>query len=164
MGLRGQRDASRGVEEIVEVREFGGELLDAVFAEEALAGGVGFEDGLGGMHFADGHERYVGWRTVGAGAGVGDAVVELLEVSCDGRHGQASVYESWGKILKVMDFRGYVDCGPGVNRGGNRGYWAELHPDDEILRHRSRTILLRIWTGNGYRRTGSEKRASGEQK
>ena len=26
-------------------------LLDAVFAEEALAGGVGFEDRFGGMHF-----------------------------------------------------------------------------------------------------------------
>ena len=32
------------------------EFLDAVFAEEALAGGVGFQDGFGGVHLADGHE------------------------------------------------------------------------------------------------------------
>ena len=30
---------------------FGLHLLDAVFAEEALAGGVGFEDGFGGVDF-----------------------------------------------------------------------------------------------------------------
>jgi hypothetical protein len=53
-------------------------FLDAVFAEETLAGGVGFEDGLGGVHFADGHESYGGWRTMGASAGIGDTVVELL--------------------------------------------------------------------------------------
>ena len=100
---RGPRAKGRGPRR-AELLMLGGEFLDAVFAEEALAGGVGFKDGLGGVHLADGHEGYVGWRTMGAGAGVGDAVVELLEVGSDSRHGRASVYENWGKILSNMGF------------------------------------------------------------
>ena len=59
-------------------------LLDAVFAEEALAGGVGFEDGLGRVHLADGHEGDGAGRAVGPGAGVGDLVADALEVGGDG--------------------------------------------------------------------------------
>ena len=66
-------------------------LLDAVFSEEALAGGVGLKDGFGGVGFADGHERDGGGVAVGTGAGGGDLVAELLEVCGDG-HGSDPVY------------------------------------------------------------------------
>ena len=73
--LRGRRGASRGVEEIGEFGSLGLPLLNAVFAEEALAGCVGFADGFGGMHLADGHEGDGAGVAVGAGAGVGDFVL-----------------------------------------------------------------------------------------
>ena len=65
-------------------------LLNAVFAEEALAGGVGFEDGFGRMHLADGHEGDGGGVAVGAGAGVGDLVADALEVGGDGHPRQCN--------------------------------------------------------------------------
>ena len=62
---------------------FFGELLDTVFAEEALAGGVGFEDGFGGVHLADCHDCYFAGGAIGAAAGGGDLVVEVGEVFWD---------------------------------------------------------------------------------
>jgi len=62
----------------------GSEFLDAVFAEEALAGGVGFEDGFGGVHFADGHEGDGGGAATGAVADGGDFFAEGFEVGGDG--------------------------------------------------------------------------------
>jgi hypothetical protein len=70
-----------------EKRLFGGELLDSVFAEEALAGGVGFEDNVGWVGLADGHEGDGGGVAVGAGAGVGDLIAEAFEVSGDAGRG-----------------------------------------------------------------------------
>ena len=69
-----------------QVGAFGLPLLDAVFAEEALAGCVGFAEGFGGVHLADGHEGDGGGVAVGAGAGVGDFVLYSFEVGSDG-HG-----------------------------------------------------------------------------
>ena len=66
---------------------FGLPLLDAVFAEEAVAGGVGFEEGSDGVDLGDGHEGYVVGRAVGAGAGVGDLGVDAGEVFGDGHLG-----------------------------------------------------------------------------
>ncbi len=62
-------------------------LLDAVFAEEALAGGVGFEQGGEGVHLAHCHQCNGGGVSVGAGAGFGDRSADLLEVCCDGHAG-----------------------------------------------------------------------------
>jgi len=88
LGLRVWRKASRAcpgrilrrIEERGEVRTLGLPFLDAVFAEQALAGGVGFEDRAGGMDFANGHESDGFGGTVGAGAGVGDLIVEVLQI------------------------------------------------------------------------------------
>jgi hypothetical protein len=101
VGLRGRREALRGwrgillgSEDIGEERKFCLPLLDAVFAEEALARGVGFEDGLGGVHLADGHEGDGRRIAVGASAGVGDIEAQALKVRGDG-HGRAPVYVRW---------------------------------------------------------------------
>ncbi len=59
---------------------FGLPLLHAVFAEEALAGGVGLEEEVDGVHLADGHKGYVGDGAVGAVAGVGDFVADAFQV------------------------------------------------------------------------------------
>ena len=60
------------------------ELLHSVFAEEALSGGVGLEDHLYGVDFADGHQRYVVLGAVGSAAGFGDLFVQVGEVFRDG--------------------------------------------------------------------------------
>jgi hypothetical protein len=60
------------------------ELLNAVFAEEAVAGGVGLEQGGDGVELADGHQGDVGWGPVGAAAGLGDLVVEEGEICFNG--------------------------------------------------------------------------------
>jgi len=87
MRLRVEREAWRGVvEDVGEFGAFGLPFLDAIFAEEALAGFVGFADGFGGMHLADGHEGDGAGVAVGAGAGVGDFVLQAFEVGSDG-HG-----------------------------------------------------------------------------
>ena len=59
---------------------FGGELLDAVFTEETVAGGVGFEEELDGMDLGDGHEGDVGFWAVGAAAGVGHLFADAGEI------------------------------------------------------------------------------------
>jgi hypothetical protein len=59
-------------------------FLDAVFSEEALSGGVGFEDDLDGVDLGDRHEGDLAVGAVGAAAGGGDLIVEAGEVFCDG--------------------------------------------------------------------------------
>ena len=58
----------------------GSEFLDAVFAEEAQAGGVGFDYSFGRMHFADSHERNFGVGPVGSAAGCGDLFADAGEI------------------------------------------------------------------------------------
>ena len=136
---------------------FGGEFLDAIFSEEALAGSVGFKDGLGGLHFADGHEGDLRSRAMGAGACVGDAVVDLPEIGSDQRHGRASVYESWGKILRGMDFwERPVDRAGSESRRHN-GYCVRLHPDGEILRPRVGRAVWIAWGRELRNRTTGER-------
>ena len=77
----GIRDQGTGIRKNV---GFGLPFLDAVFAEEGLAGGEGFEDRVGGVRLADGHEVDGGGVAVGAGAGVGDFVADAGEVFGDG--------------------------------------------------------------------------------
>ena len=86
--------------------EFGGELLDAVFAEEALASSVGFENGLGGVGFADGHEGDGGGVAVGAGAGVVELVAEAFEIGGDGVGGE-------GHLCQFSALRGRIEPRPG---------------------------------------------------
>lgn len=62
-----------------------GELLNAVFAKEAVAGGMGFEDALDGVELADGHKCNFIDGAVGAAAGCGDLVVEEFKILRD-RH------------------------------------------------------------------------------
>ena len=61
-------------------------LLDAVFAEEALAGGVGFQQELYRVELAYCHQGYVVDRTLRAMAGCGDLGSDLEEVFGYGRH------------------------------------------------------------------------------
>jgi hypothetical protein len=75
-------------------REFFGELLDAVLAEETLASGVGFEDDFDGVHLANGHEGDLGGRAGGAAAGEVDLLVEAGEVVGDG-HSASSYGRGW---------------------------------------------------------------------
>ena len=70
----------RGGEEIGEGCALGLPLLDAVFAEESLAGFEGFKESLGGLDFADGHECDGVGGTVGAGAGVADFIMYAGEI------------------------------------------------------------------------------------
>jgi hypothetical protein len=63
-------------------------LLDTVFAEEALAGGVGFEEEVDGVELGNGHEGDLGGVAVGAGAGGGDFFVDVGEVGGDGHLGR----------------------------------------------------------------------------
>ena len=72
VGLERADEVVLSVGERCDGGEFLRELLNAVFAEEAQAGGVGFEDGFGGMHLADGHEGDFGLGAVGEAAGEGD--------------------------------------------------------------------------------------------
>ncbi len=83
--------------------EFGFPFLDAVFAEEALVGGVGFEDGIGGVGLADGHEGDGCGVAMGAGAGVCDLVAEAFEIGGDGGgwHGLGQVYRGAGCAIFV---------------------------------------------------------------
>jgi hypothetical protein len=37
-------------------------------------------------------------------AGIGNLIMEMLEVGGNGAHGRVPVYERWGKILKERDF------------------------------------------------------------
>ena len=66
------------------MRRFLLKLLHAVLAEEALAGGVGFEDHFDGMDFADGHEGDFALGAVGSTAGFGNLFVQMGEVFGDG--------------------------------------------------------------------------------
>ncbi len=59
-------------------------FLDAVFTEEALAGGVGLDEEIDGVDLRDGHEGDVGYGPVGAGAGLGDPGSDMGEVFGDG--------------------------------------------------------------------------------
>jgi hypothetical protein len=69
-----------GGEEISESEALGLPFLDAIFAEESLAGFVGLEDGFGRMDLADGHEGDGGGGAVGAGAGICDVVPQAFEI------------------------------------------------------------------------------------
>jgi hypothetical protein len=82
--LEGADEMKLCVGEVFGVSGFFLELLDAVFAEEALASGVGFDDHFDGMDFADGHEGDFALGAVGAAAGVGDLLVQVGEVFRDG--------------------------------------------------------------------------------
>ena len=62
-----------------ERREFGGGLLDAIFAKNGLAGLEGGGNGFGGVRLADGDEGDVGWGAASAGGGRGDAGVDAGE-------------------------------------------------------------------------------------
>ena len=84
VGLQRADEVELCIGQVVDVRRFLLELLDAVFAEEALAGGVGFEDHLGGMHLADGHQGDFALGAVGAAAGFGNLFVQVGEVFGDG--------------------------------------------------------------------------------
>ena len=108
-------------------------LLDAVFAEEALAGGVSFEEGLYGMDFADGHEGDVGERAIGAGAGFGDLGADLGEIFGDGHERFSGEIEgdppSPSKLRKVFKPRNLgpdfaVDrCGLAIGVRGSGGHF-----------------------------------------
>ena len=63
-------------------------LLDAVFAEEALAGGVGFEEGVDGVDFGDDHEGDIRAGAVGAVASFRDLRADAGEVGGDGHEGE----------------------------------------------------------------------------
>ena len=69
-----------GICEFSDLGIFVGEFLDAVFAEEALSGSVGFEDCVGGEGLADGHQGNVGGVAASALRGGGDAVANRGEV------------------------------------------------------------------------------------
>jgi len=84
VGLEGADEVEVGVGERGEMLGFLLKLLDAVFAEETLAGGVGFEDDVEGMDFADGHEGDVGFGAVGAMTGGGDLFSKAGYIFSDG--------------------------------------------------------------------------------
>ena len=69
VGLQGADEVEVEVGKKGEVLGFLLKLLHAVFAEETLAGGVGVEDDLDGVDFADGHEGDFGVGAVGSAAG-----------------------------------------------------------------------------------------------
>ena len=66
---------------------FGEDFLDAVFAEEGLAGVDGFLDGFDGEGFRDGHEFDGGGGAVGAGGGAVEAFADGGETVEEGDHG-----------------------------------------------------------------------------
>lgn len=72
---------------------FGEDFLDAVFAEEGLAGVDGFLDGFDGEGFRDGHEFDGGGVAIGAGGGAVEAVADGGETVEEGDHG-----EGWGQF------------------------------------------------------------------
>src|ERR1700761_7355554 len=59
-------------------------LLYPVLAEEALAGGVGLEDDLDRMDFADCHQSYFAVGAVGSATGFVDLLLQMFEVPGDG--------------------------------------------------------------------------------
>ena len=69
-----------------EVGGFGGELLDAVFAEEGKAERRGLGDGGGGVGLGDGHQFDFGAGAVGGAAGGCDFCFEAFEIVCESRH------------------------------------------------------------------------------
>jgi len=73
-------EAGRGRDEIGEGESLGLPFLNAIFAEQALPGLVGFKNGLGGMDFADGHEGDAGGGAVGTRADVGNVILEAFEI------------------------------------------------------------------------------------
>ena len=101
VGLKRADEVEFGAGECGDDGGFVRELLHAVFAEEALAGGVGFEDGLGGVHLADGHEGDFADGAVGAAAGGGDLLVEVSEVFGDGHRIQS--YRAKGMDSLIVD-------------------------------------------------------------
>jgi hypothetical protein len=99
--LEGADQVEFGAYQLGDCRGLVCEFLDSVFAEEALAGGVGFEDGIGGMHLADGHEGDFADGAVGAVAGGGDLLVEVSEVFRDGHRIQS--YRATGMDSLIVD-------------------------------------------------------------
>ena len=81
VGLEGTDEVNLDVGEVSDEGGFFLKFLDAVFSEEAEAGGVGFEDGFCGMDFGDGHEGDGGFVALGPAAGGGDGFADGDEVS-----------------------------------------------------------------------------------
>lgn len=71
-------------QEALEELRFGGELLHAILAEEALPGCVCFEEGFRGMHLGDGHEADVLEGAICTPAGDSHFFADAVQVFCDG--------------------------------------------------------------------------------
>jgi len=77
VGLEGADEVKFGSVKCGEMLRFVLELLDAVLAEEALTGGVGFEDDPDRVDLADGHERNLMLGAFGSATGFGDLLVQV---------------------------------------------------------------------------------------
>ena len=80
VGLEGADEVDFDVGKISDEGCFFLELLDAVFSEEAEAGGVGFEDGFRWMDFGDSHEGDGGLVALCAAACCGDGFADGDEI------------------------------------------------------------------------------------
>ena len=85
VGLEGADEVDFEIGESCDGGGFIGVFLHAVFAEEAVAGGVCFEDAGDGVELADRHQGDFGGGAVGAAAGGVDPVVQVGQIFCD-RH------------------------------------------------------------------------------